>query len=462
LDVEFDRSDFLKGLIDFFPGESGVVITLPTDDNNVRSIVALYLRYGIVPHRVPKSMLLSLSKVANYLLLNEINAFTLEDSLLNRFSPLDREINQSTKLVHLTLPVLTHAHLTRRTEIGYPVLRQSKLNLLGLKRPRLRHRFQYIAPQLTGCDYCDRRALVTGLLKIDGLVIAGGYCCFLFSCFAVNCRSVDIDLFMVGQDRQQWPQIVKQIEAVYKEYLGGAEYICMRSAYAVSFFRLNCSLGHKDVVQLILREIPTRESVLETFDLDGSCFLLDQDLHMYTNRRGLRYLQTGHVNIVDLKRRSPTMERRLLKYSRNYGSGIAVPGFDLEKFRASSSSTGLGFLLRAPYDGCTYKLVNCCGIRDLADRLKNILRHHPAGRLPFILRKNNSGVFDLSEAEQKLFDPGPAVFSGYGTSQGWFETAYFADDENPAALEEKKSPPPLRSQIVLELGNGDELVLQPD
>ena len=113
-------------------------------------------------------------------------------------------------------------------------------------------------------------------------------------------------------------------------------------------------------VQFILRVYRSATEVLLGFDVDCCCVGMGSDMKPRANARGWRALVTG-VNAIDLTRRSPSYERRLIKYSKR-GFGVYIGhGFNKENVdydflrgisRKRRTLSGLARLLYEPqYNG---------------------------------------------------------------------------------------------------------------
>lgn len=416
-----DRSQFLQILLSECAADGDVVqVKLPTNDDTVMTLVHLYLSLGIIPTKVPVYLFPVLEPIGRYLLLQDLRHFSLVDEIVNEFNPEDRFINKSKVLSEVNYASLLSNGV--RKPVPYPIFIPTRRSYTPLQLAKWFQRLD--------CPYqpCQTASLVGALLQIEGLVIAGGFCCHLLSprsFYKHICEKTDIDCFVVGPGPINWKKMVEKIHDVYVRCTGDLAYVCTRTAYAVTFFRL--STGHRYIVQLVLRENPTLEDVMVPFDLDSSCFVLRRGpgdrIQMMTNERGWRFIRTGY-NIVDVARRSPTFELRLTKYSRYRKAGVAIPGYDPHRIQyPHHQKRGLGWLLSSPYD-YTRKITGSMCLCMLKKRLGFLLRYFEEGKRPIIVRLDGAGVFDLTEKEKELYTPLRA--GRPEPEQGWFESAYTA------------------------------------
>eukprot|EP01117_Protostelium_nocturnum_P006255 TRINITY_DN2256_c0_g3_i1.p1 TRINITY_DN2256_c0_g3~~TRINITY_DN2256_c0_g3_i1.p1 ORF type:complete len:1398 (+),score=544.34 TRINITY_DN2256_c0_g3_i1:123-4316(+) len=133
-------------------------------------------------------------------------------------------------------------------------------------------------------------------------------------------KSSDIDLFIYGLTPKEANQKLEQIfDEICKAY--GSQVMAVRTRHAITlvteFPRRN--------IQIILRLYSSPAEILMGFDVD-SCSVGFDGVKVWMNPRCARALKY-QTNIVDMTRRSPSYENRLIKYSKR-GFSISVPGFE--------------------------------------------------------------------------------------------------------------------------------------
>ncbi|KAL7621369.1 hypothetical protein AAE478_008690 [Parahypoxylon ruwenzoriense] len=132
--------------------------------------------------------------------------------------------------------------------------------------------------------------------------------------YQVVAKSSDIDLFLYGLDDEASAidrifQIEEQVRRNQRLFSGGA--ISLRSENAITLISPRYPYRH---VQIILRLYKSISEILTGFDIDGAYVAFDGK-QVYSNPRGVTAIAT-RTNTVDISRRSPSYENRLLKYRR--------------------------------------------------------------------------------------------------------------------------------------------------
>ena len=186
------------------------------------------------------------------------------------------------------------------------------------------------------------------------------------------------------------------------------------------------------MVQIVLKEYPNIESVLSGFDIDAACVAFDGK-RVLCNNRGLRAWYTG-INVVDIRRQSPTYTSRLLKYHHKYGFGISDPGYIPSRIVVSNSNNqGLASLIslihRPIYVGYNSG-TQVCSSKTVSDLIRNIQRFVDTTRnkQPFLLRYNNTRLYNFNENES--VDLPPQLRSGNFIdgfpvhTDSWYAAAY--------------------------------------
>lgn len=404
---------------------------LPCQLEHVHFVVA-YLKYKCIPSPINQdSMYFSLTRAFDYLGCDEAYfQITLDDSRLNVFESVDLAINHNTcDLYQLYDDEQDGRRVQWQTVTPiYPYVvrpRRSFLaNLPASQKRALRRIF--------GCIICKRRAFVNRVFHLFGkhLCVAGGSLHRAFryrgasrACYSSSC---DIDFFLLRFDFKTLEMFIHAFANVYQQYFG--DYTVIRTQYAVTFFRV--SHHHRNIMQIVLRSYNSVSHALSTFDLDASCIAYDGK-NIVVNARGKRALQTG-CNYVDITRQSTTFETRLCKYYRNYGLGIVVPHYDASRVSystiedvATTGKHGLSRLLqlllcqrengtfandrkRGGY-GAFGQIAKSTSERSLIRNISIALSFNTY-RTPFILRQNNSLVFEYFGHEKDLhvdgIDPG--------------------------------------------------------
>jgi hypothetical protein len=180
---------------------------------------------------------------------------------------------------------------------------------------------------------CDGDIMNTVLMMLDydNICVAGGAAV----CSIIGEEIKDIDIFLIVSrnfSEEKRKQIaLDKIEEIINiccqvGILGDTTRLIKRTANVVSILMMKENVADSQMfeIQIILRLYDSVNEVLAGFDIDSCCFAYNGKDYLTTNR-GLFTLQHG-INCVDLTRRSPTYEMRLIKYARR-GFSIYVPGF---------------------------------------------------------------------------------------------------------------------------------------
>jgi len=175
----------------------------------------------------------------------------------------------------------------------------------------------------------------------------------------------DIDIFVYGLNETEatarLQQVLADVSKKRREINSDAHNVVVHSKHATTL--VGCYINGESEfppVQFILRVYRSATEVLLGFDVDSCCVGMGSDMKPRANARGWRALVTG-VNAIDLTRRSPSYERRLIKYSKR-GFGVYIGhGFNKENVnhdllrdisRKRRTLSGLARLLYEPqYNG---------------------------------------------------------------------------------------------------------------
>lgn len=171
---------------------------------------------------------------------------------------------------------------------------------------------------------CNRKAFLSDVFKLKNnvqehiqIVIAGGSLqnLFLKKLYRKKKCNSDIDLFFVGSaGMSTLNAFVIFVCSLYQKHFGNYMLINTSNSFSIS------SVDKFTTIQLIKRCYTDLSTLLDSFDLDGSCFAYD-GRQIWTNSRGLESCVTD-LNVVDLSRQSNTYAYRLCKYHKKYGLGI--------------------------------------------------------------------------------------------------------------------------------------------
>jgi hypothetical protein len=409
--------------------EGPVTITLPTENSTVVDLVLVYLQYGCLPHKTHPAMYQELERCLRYIATDDLRFVTFDDAILNQFNTRDVAANKRLTLYSVyrgsaLVPLVSKAP-------SYPVVVRPRKQVKLPKKLQVAVRRIFRCPTRT----CRRYEFIhTALHHLQCLVVAGGCLHFMHSPEMLPCDNTDIDLFVIGPVPAPIDVIVHQLGLIYEEFFG--EYWVMRTAYAVTFFLLR--RRHRNVVQVILRQHQSIEDLLDSFDIDASCFAYNGK-SIVSNCRGLRAVQCGY-NIVSVQRQSPSYVHRLLKYHFKYGFGICDPGFIPSRVIVCQKPlTGLANLLQTKdykkqvqnnYSSWSAVSASSCW-QHLSVRIHRAVKASRSTQ-PFILRRNNCDVFSLSVTEATGFRTEPAVQA----LPGWYAQAYGGSISRPSAQEE--------------------------
>ena len=446
------KSDFLLAF-GLCHEQEPVAVTLPTTDQSIVHLILAYLQYGCLPHRTDTLITTDLERCLCYLGTDDVKLVSFSDSILNKFTHEDRIINRSTELLvlysHTWDTEIDVGKIIKRTKSPYPVILQTKRIFHYPQNLNVVIRRVFQCQQINGT--CRRAQFVTRVFELlDNVIIAGG--CLQFMLSRVNhevCNSTDIDFFLVGGDTcPPMDVLVHQLGQIYQESFGN--YFCMRTEYAVTFFKLRHI--HRNVVQFILKRYPSVEAVLSSFDIDASCFAYDGS-EVVCNQRGYRAWITQH-NTIDVTRQSPTYVRRLLKYHRKYGFGIVDPGFVSSRLIPPTLPlTGLASLMShkdkpVPYGSgySEFSVCDSCNMSQLIQKIQKIV-NLTKNTTPFVLRYKNSNVFVLNE-EEKTHLPTydhtntNVIFQYPIITESWYAQAYgLARNLPPTQIPPEPDPP---------------------
>ena len=418
------KSDALVALL-LCGSEVPVAFTLPTTDKSIVALLLSYLQYGCVPHKMDNLVTTDLEKCMRYLGTDDVKLVSFSDRVLNRFTVGDMNDNRNTELLVLYANV-TQMDLLPHSAPKYPVV------LPPTKKMKFPKNLTVALNKIFACSRCRRYQFVERVFEvISNVVVAGGCLQFMASDKHISfCDSTDIDFFLIDGGGPPLAALVHQFGEIYQEHFG--KYFCMRTEYAVTFFKVR--RRHRNVVQIILKPYPTVEAVLNSFDVDASCFAFNGQA-LLCNRRGWRSWKTRH-NAVDVTRQSPTYVRRLLKYNQKYGFGVCDPGFIPSRLVTLAKPwTGLASLIgtskdRAQYGSCYsgFPVCESSSIPELVTKIQqvvNFTRHV----IPFVLRYKNSDVFSLTQLEEEKLPQSISLFNSVEfqypvCSDAWYAQAY--------------------------------------
>lgn len=148
-------------------------------------------------------------------------------------------------------------------------------------------------------------------LNWDNIVVAGGS---LVNIITKSTEKLnDVDLFVYGLDREQAKLKIDHVIMSIKQKATDMKYdtrVYMNSNVINIYVFDNKKILQ---VQVILRLYETLAHVLVGFDVDCCCIAFNGK-NLVTTNRGLNALKY-RVNTANLKRRSPSYENRLIKYS---------------------------------------------------------------------------------------------------------------------------------------------------
>ncbi len=410
-------------------GGNEIPLRLPCQCDSTVYVILAYLRTGLLPRLITDPSYTDVLVCLKYLHSSAVGQVTLDDRLLNNFHLADEHINRSLSLRSM-YDSDGQLYPVDSAPMKYPVLAVVK------KFPVFPQTKEKALSNLLECTMgrCNRRQFVDNVMsKCPALVLAGGSLqfCRLRKFSRCSCSS-DLDFFLLTCPEVSLADILIMIGEEYYRCFGS--YFSLKTVHTVSFFRLTS--GHRNTVQLVLKYYSSVPHLLDSFDLDSSCFAYYQGDIWYSDRGG-RVLACGY-NIVDVRRRSPSFEYRLLKYHHKYGIGIAVPGFLYYRLeRTRPPHVGLSRLLhglnstsrisdyevsgRIVQSQCPYTLLN--NLKCLAG----------TGVFPSIDLKFNSPVMDAAASCDTF--PGPS-FTTKSISDGWFFQAYGGDQQIGKVLEE--------------------------
>uniref|UniRef100_A0A7S2AYT3 Uncharacterized protein n=1 Tax=Florenciella parvula TaxID=236787 RepID=A0A7S2AYT3_9STRA len=145
----------------------------------------------------------------------------------------------------------------------------------------------------------------------------------------------DIDIFLVGLNREEALAKIEHVHGVLKQAWGGTEndIFAVRTNASVTFV----SSWPRRRVQIILRLYQSVQEVLVGFDIDSCCVGWD-GTRLFALPRARRAINTG-INLVDPSRRSPSYEVRLYKYALR-GFAVAVPAYEPKRVATELFTAG--------------------------------------------------------------------------------------------------------------------------
>jgi hypothetical protein len=201
---------------------------------------------------------------------------------------------------------------------------------------------------------CRRHAFITRVTELCNklstsnlrIVLAGGCMQNMFIKLKkrkCKCKS-DIDLFIIGKSNiHQLNLLIIYICNLYEIHFGN--YILINTSNSFSI----CPIDSSTTVQIIKKCYDSIEHLLDTFDLDASCYAFD-GVHVWTNERGQLSYMTG-MNSIDLSRQSLSYEYRLCKYHKKYGVGIYDTMYDPSRVNRNvicgdNTTSGLATVIR--------------------------------------------------------------------------------------------------------------------
>jgi hypothetical protein len=390
------------------------------------------LRYGCLPMPIRDlGLYTSLTTAFDFLHCHDaMQIVSFDDSVLNLFTRDDFHINSVVDGVLYPLFDAYEAWIPREpARSPYPLVVESRQHLLRRAPATL----TTALGRIFKCPGCGRYAFIMRLLLIFGskLCLAGGALQYMFHRKGANvcCMMSDIDIFLLNFDYRVLEMFIIAFAGIYQEFFG--EYTVVRTPFTVTFFRLKKQ--HRNTVQIILRSYPSTSAVLDSFDLDSSCFALYRN-QLVASARGLRCLTTS-VNTVDVTKQSTTFERRLVKYFHKYDIGIAVPHFMQSRLIYPRATYGLSLLLEAlhrpaghtkallGYSAFTTGIVASVSLRTLKRNIAAVVGFSRFAT-PFLIRVNNPLVFTLLGDEAETVDPALLPRESFEPPSGSFIPLY--------------------------------------
>ncbi|KAJ5067611.1 hypothetical protein M0811_02799 [Anaeramoeba ignava] len=138
----------------------------------------------------------------------------------------------------------------------------------------------------------------------------------------ISYKASDIDIFIYGlNEKEASEKVARLTKQIIENSIFADDYSVYNSQNTVTIVS-NWPFRH---LQVILRLYKSPAEVLLGFDVDSCCVGFDGK-KVYASPRFLR-ATTKRYNMVDLTRRSPSYESRLLKYAHR-GFCVAIPGFN--------------------------------------------------------------------------------------------------------------------------------------
>ncbi len=193
--------------------------------------------------------------------------------------------------------------------------------------------------------------------QTPGLIMAGGYVVKTYmdlhgvisnpTLLTQGNNYRDIDLFLTGpaaKSVESANKIVIELESLFIEYCTSNQNIvdrhrCSmgRTPNCINFFTPNsAAMRGGKIAQIIIRRYHHPSEVLHSFDL-GSCQLAYDGEDVFTTSAGLLAIRMK-INIIDMKRRRRTYEKRLAKYFCR-GFGIVFPNLSPASLKQSEIRT---------------------------------------------------------------------------------------------------------------------------
>nr|QBK90999.1 MAG: hypothetical protein LCPAC201_03000 [Pithovirus LCPAC201] len=233
---------------------------------------------------------------------------------------------------------------------------------------------QKFEAELKKFEWFDR---ITEFVKeTPGLIMAGGYVVKSYlsqlGYYYDGGRCQDIDLFLTGpaaSSPEAAKKVVSNLERIFIEYCHSHQqpdgrtpnkFSMARTSNCINFFYCGVDRNDRDcgyIGQVILRLYDHPSEVLHGFDL-GSCQMAYDGEEVFTTSAGLLAIMMG-INVIDMKRRRRTYEKRLSKYF-GRGFGIVFPNFSPASLELQIIRTPDFMMFKDPendtgYPRCSFK-----------------------------------------------------------------------------------------------------------
>ena len=364
--------------------------------------IIYYLQNGIIPPANNDDMFFTCKKLSDYFMAEKLLLYLkYSNEELNVLHKKDRLINND---LH-TLIQLESKMTIKYKNINYPIFKKAKDKFKRLENGdiQISNDIQSQLHENFKChDRCKRSNFIHDVFKHlkDKVILCGGSLHSLFRIY--DCRLQDLDFFVL--DKCNIKEIISTLAFLYHKYY--KQFYIMRTSCACTLFSVQ--YNHRPVVQVIYNmSLKSINLILNSFDLDASCFAYDGD-HIYTNRRGFRYLSTGY-NVVDTTKTSRTFEHRLKKYFSQYGAGIAIPGFIPDRLVLVKNQTPVGLtrLIKNNYNDdkfesgnyFCYNVAESYGVGSLVKSLTDYLKNNNM----FIIRQDCLTLWDAMDERETMF-----------------------------------------------------------